>query len=302
MRVDILFILLNFQFRSSLVSSFYPIKSLRRPFLSTKYLASPQITPTTRGAKSPFKKLSRNGGVSRTSTGRQVFVRLPWQKRCDSSASPSSSLSNNSGGNNVIGGGRSITGGSNNVVSGGGRSITGGSNSVVSTKFNPTSFTSQTGLYAGRSAQFSSQDAKAIPLPDHVLPEAMVEWGDIPNSYEMLTGDDFAWEKSEGVVNFQRTELKVIPEVGCGADNLSFDKTVVAQNIPDSGNNAFSFPDGTTLLDTTRPPPISHPNTPHYSIETTFQVPDSSSRIRVSLNVLPRECEVVGEINVVKER
>lgn len=90
------------------------------------------------------------------------------------------------------------------------------------------------GDYVGLSATFSSSSndinnggvGKLIPVPEHLVPESMIEWGDIPTYLEVLSSediitldhDDSSDDKKEQ--KLERTVITVLPEVGCGIDNL----------------------------------------------------------------------------------
>ncbi|KAL7542595.1 hypothetical protein ACHAWF_007208 [Thalassiosira exigua] len=88
------------------------------------------------------------------------------------------------------------------------------------------------GDHAGLSATFSSSTGELIPVPDHLVPESMLEWGAVPSSLEVLVSEDLAsaGEKegggggggAEGTDEplLERTTVTALPEVGCGIDNL----------------------------------------------------------------------------------
>lgn len=76
------------------------------------------------------------------------------------------------------------------------------------------------GDFAGLSVTYNSQTGRLIPVPEHWVPEALVEWGQVPNSLEVLVSEDLL----EGEI-MKRTTLTVLPDVGCGIDNLETQKT-----------------------------------------------------------------------------
>ncbi len=112
------------------------------------------------------------------------------------------------------------------------------------------------GDYAGLAATFSSKSGELIPVPHHLIPSSMVEWGDIPSCLEVLTSED--WNVDNDVVEngtarssgddtrddddddddddeeqqpqpkrhppLLRTMITVLPEVGCGLDNMEVTK------------------------------------------------------------------------------
>lgn len=74
------------------------------------------------------------------------------------------------------------------------------------------------GDFAGQYATFSPSNGKVINVPDHLVPEAMIEWGQIPSCLECLVSEDWIVEDDESVL--ERTTVTVLPETGCGIDNL----------------------------------------------------------------------------------
>lgn len=77
------------------------------------------------------------------------------------------------------------------------------------------------GDYAGRSATFSSIDGKIIPVPEHFVPDSMVEWGQVPNSFECIVSEDIVQDQDDDSKDvLVRNVVNVMPEVGCGLDNL----------------------------------------------------------------------------------
>lgn len=109
------------------------------------------------------------------------------------------------------------------------------------------------GDYAGQSATFSIVDGKVIPVPEHLVPESMVEWGQIPNCLECIVSEDVlalhadeAESDSESIL--ERNVVTVMPEVGCGLDNLDTMKTTNA--IQAKQYNIFSVDDSFTIATT----------------------------------------------------
>lgn len=79
------------------------------------------------------------------------------------------------------------------------------------------------GDHAGLSATFCSRTGDLVPVPEHLVPPAMVEWGDIPTCLETLASEEWV---AEGGMELERTTIGVLPEVGCGIDNLEITKKV----------------------------------------------------------------------------
>ncbi len=72
------------------------------------------------------------------------------------------------------------------------------------------------GDFAGMSATFNSKTGSLVRVPEHFVPPAMVEWGQIPSALEVITSEEEP--RTEGT--FNRWTITVLPEVGCGIDNL----------------------------------------------------------------------------------
>lgn len=106
------------------------------------------------------------------------------------------------------------------------------------------------GDYAGLTATFSSNNGELVPVPEHLVPESMIEWGEIPSSFETLSSEDCIVRDSDGddgchghgadggdvgdsggadsarglTKELERMTITVLPEVGCGIDNLEVTK------------------------------------------------------------------------------
>ncbi len=125
------------------------------------------------------------------------------------------------------------------------------------------------GDHSGLSATFSSRTGELIPVPEHLVPESMIEWGDIPSYLEVLVSEDFLVKEDTDITQgddnnkgddgdddqnkkarrmMERTTITVLPEVGCGIDNLETTKKVDEYNLQtnqsrlvkwkkDNGNN-----------------------------------------------------------------
>ncbi|KAL7494683.1 hypothetical protein ACHAWT_003325 [Skeletonema menzelii] len=97
------------------------------------------------------------------------------------------------------------------------------------------------GDHAGLSATFSSKTGELIPVPEHLVPESMIEWGAIPSYLEMLVSEDFLKENQE---KMERTIITVLPEVGCGIDNLETTKKVEEYNLQTDECRLIKWKDG----------------------------------------------------------
>jgi len=100
------------------------------------------------------------------------------------------------------------------------------------------------GDHAGLSATFSSKTGELIPVPEHLVPESMIEWGEIPSYFEVLISEDFLEENEEKKRKMERTTITVLPEVGCGIDNLETTKKVEEFNLHTNESRHVKWKDG----------------------------------------------------------
>ena len=64
-------------------------------------------------------------------------------------------------------------------------------------------------------------DGKVIPVPSHMVPESMKEWGQEPEIWEILTSEDNIIEDAI----YNRHTIKILPETGCSVDNMETSKS-----------------------------------------------------------------------------
>ena len=88
--------------------------------------------------------------------------------------------------------------------------------------------------YAGLLASFDATTGALLPVPKHYVPEAFVEWGMIPTTLEVLSSSS----TSRSIL-----QTIVLPETGCGVDNLETITTVEEHTrIADSTATMIRFP------------------------------------------------------------
>lgn len=90
------------------------------------------------------------------------------------------------------------------------------------------------GEFAGQYATFSPFDGKVIHVPDHLVPEAMIEWGQVPSCLECLVSEDWIMveEDDDNRPTFlERSTVTVFPETGCGIDNLETSTSTTKLNV-----------------------------------------------------------------------
>ncbi|CAB9508665.1 expressed unknown protein [Seminavis robusta] len=142
------------------------------------------------------------------------------------------------------------------------------------------------GDFAGLKATFSPKDGALIPIPEYLVPEALLEWGQEPSSLEVLVSEEEEEETEQSGLK-ERQTICVLPAIGCGVDNLETQKT---QQEFSTETTSYSKPSDSTLtLDTTTTLPSGKEGRVHQT-ETLFSLPDSH-RVRISLNlqVLPND-------------
>jgi len=106
------------------------------------------------------------------------------------------------------------------------------------------------GDYAGHVATFQPDTGKLLPVPEHFLPETLIEWNQIPSSFELLTSEDVLLLSNNGEKEkklpplLKRIEIKVVPDVGCGVDNLD----TLVQNDSISIHSMREFDAASSLL------------------------------------------------------
>jgi hypothetical protein len=85
------------------------------------------------------------------------------------------------------------------------------------------------GDYAGLSATFD-MTGKLIPVPEYLVPPALLEWGQAPSCLETLVS----------IGSDQRWTATILPETGCGVDNLQVTRTVESFSGDSSHDDIFS--------------------------------------------------------------
>ncbi|KAL7559997.1 hypothetical protein ACA910_013492 [Epithemia clementina (nom. ined.)] len=78
------------------------------------------------------------------------------------------------------------------------------------------------GDFAGIAVNLDEK-GQAIPLPELWVPASMQEWGQVPDFVETIVSEDDDNGDSE---SFTRHMLTILPETGCGVDNLDVVKSV----------------------------------------------------------------------------
>ena len=142
------------------------------------------------------------------------------------------------------------------------------------------------GDYAGLSATFSHKTGALIPVPDHLVPHAMLEWGDVPSHMETLTSET---QCDDG---FERTIVTVLPEVGCGIDNLETVKKVQVYNVEDTNLQVHGFRKEQVVIIDRRT------STQQFDIETIIQTADEIVENNVETKIYPRRIRLSFSIDL----
>lgn len=144
------------------------------------------------------------------------------------------------------------------------------------------------GDFAGHSATFSSVDGSLIPVPEYLVPEAMIDWGQVPTAFEVVVSEDLI----DNVL--ERNIVSIMPEIGCGVDNLDTIKKV--QTVSIEKYEHFTFGDDVSVA--TAFATMGQPR-----IECIFAVTEGESltRTRVSIN-LTDDKQLKSPIDIARER
>jgi len=173
------------------------------------------------------------------------------------------------------------------------------------------------GDWAGTLSNFHSQTGILIPVPEYLVPQAMIEWGAIPVQLEVFSSETLEQvDSAQNLWNLQRTTVTVLPDVGCGCDNLETKKVTeslvfsiaapdetnyASLSIPASASVGKIYPDGILL--------VAHQKTSNPSrYEILVNVPveklnEYEYRTRISFEVdLNQPCEIKTPVSIIKER
>ena len=173
------------------------------------------------------------------------------------------------------------------------------------------------GDWAGTLSNFHSQTGILIPVPEYLVPQAMIEWGAIPVQLEVFSSETLDQvDNAQNLWNLQRETVTILPDVGCGCDNLETKKVteslVFSIAAPDETNSASLtirtsasvgkiYPDGILL--------VAHQKTSNPSrYEILVSVPveklnEYEHRTRISFEVdLNQPCEIKTPVSIIKER
>lgn len=74
------------------------------------------------------------------------------------------------------------------------------------------------GDFAGLAATFHPGSGAFIPVPEHLVPDALLDWGQEPKCLEILVSEEETVVENQEML--QRNTITVLPSTGCSIDNL----------------------------------------------------------------------------------
>lgn len=83
------------------------------------------------------------------------------------------------------------------------------------------------GDFAGLAATFNPGDGSFIPIPEYLIPDGLLEWGQEPKCLEVLVSEDVHSDASGEDNLMTRVTTTILPDTGCSVDNL---ETMVAKD------------------------------------------------------------------------
>ena len=133
------------------------------------------------------------------------------------------------------------------------------------------------GDFAGLGATFNPSDGSFISIPQHLIPEALLEWGQEPKCLEMLVSEDF---QDEVMV---RNTITILPDTGCSIDNLETSK------VTDKVDVSFLLREDDDTANSQPVVGLQYPvrDGDEIRLETIFGMGDSGMRMRVVIDVKP---------------
>ncbi len=127
------------------------------------------------------------------------------------------------------------------------------------------------GDFAGLAATFNPGNGAFIPVPEHFVPNALLDWGQEPKCLELLVSEETI------DTTFKRNTITVLPSTGCSIDNL---ETI---RVDDEIDLTFKYGKGTNVVGLQYE--VGNKNGA-LRLETVFGMSDGY-RMRVLLDVVP---------------
>jgi len=141
------------------------------------------------------------------------------------------------------------------------------------------------GDFAGLAATFNPGDGSFIPIPEYLIPDELIEWGQEPKCLEVLVSEDIIHDKTGEEYVMTRVTTTILPSTGCSVDNL---ETTLAKDEIDLESQFLSIDnDGQDLGEIVG---LQYPlGNERLRTETIFSLNDEEGvdRIRVVIDLIP---------------
>jgi hypothetical protein len=173
------------------------------------------------------------------------------------------------------------------------------------------------GDFAGLAATFHPGNGSFIPIPDSLIPPSLLEWGQEPKCLEVLVSEDIYVDNHDLLLGdnsktMTRITTTVLPDTGCGVDNLETLKAIDEIDLESQWSSISSIIDEeqengsptTTTTTTTTPTttvvglqyPLNEQSN-ELRVETIFglEADDGGQyRMRVAIDVVPSPPDTFG--------
>jgi hypothetical protein len=155
------------------------------------------------------------------------------------------------------------------------------------------------GDFAGLAATFNPADGSFIPIPPYLIPDSLLEWGQEPKCLEVLVSEEeFRDEDYEltGGSSMMRTTTTILPDTGCGIDNLETIKVVDEIDLESQWTSHNIEEDAVMDPGVKNVVGLQYPtgkDDNQLRVETIFGLEDESGqyRMRVAIDLVPSSTE-----------
>ena len=141
------------------------------------------------------------------------------------------------------------------------------------------------GDFAGLAATYNPGDGSFIPIPEYLIPDELIEWGQEPKCLEVLVSEDIFNGKNNEEHAMTRVTTTILPCTGCSVDNL---ETTLAKDEIDLESQFRSIENGDQGLG--EMVGLQYPlGNDKLRVETIFGLPEEEGvdRIRVVIDLIP---------------
>lgn len=136
------------------------------------------------------------------------------------------------------------------------------------------------GDFAGLSASFSATDGTLIPVPELYVPKALLEWEAGPSAWEVVVSETLV---EADAPLLERQTVQILPEVGCGVDNLETKKMEESLALT---SLRFSDDDSIVSFDVMEPDQGKTRTETTFALDSPDDEDDAQYRLRVVMDVL----------------